>query len=56
MGIAEQSLPDSALPHIKQAKKDGFRSDRDDDSAIANIEAQTSEDFFEEITYLKFKL
>lgn len=49
-GTSEQSLPDRLSAAYKAGEKDtDFDLIAIDDSAIANIEAQTSEDFFEEI-------
>ena len=56
-GTSEQSLPDRLSAAYKAGEKDtDFDLIAIDDSAIANIEAQTSEDFFEEIGYLKFQI
>lgn len=49
-GTSEQSLPDRLAAAYKAGEKDtDFDLIALDDSAIANIEAQTSEDFFEPI-------
>ena len=53
-GTSEQSLPDRLSAAYKAGEKDtDFDLIAIDDSAIANIEAQTSEDFFEEIDLSK---
>ena len=49
-GTSEQSLPDRLAAAYKAGETDtDFDLIVTDDSAIANIEAQTSEDFFEDI-------
>lgn len=53
-GTSEQSLPDRLSAAYKAGETDtDFDLIAIDDSAIANIEAQTSEDFFEEIDLSK---
>ena len=53
-GTSEQSLPDRLSAAYKAGEKDtDFDLIAIDDSAIANIEAQTSEDFFEDIDVSK---